>query len=41
MMDILAVIQKPTASQESLNVGIIIIIIVIVVLIASTFFHKK
>ncbi len=41
MMDILAVIQKPTASQESLNVGIIVIIIVIVVLIASTFFHKK
>lgn len=41
MMNILAVIQKPTASQESLNVGIIIIIIVIVVLIASTFFHKK
>ncbi len=41
MMDILAVIQKPTASQESLNVGIIVIIMVIVVLIASTFFHKK
>lgn len=41
MMDILAVIQKPTAGQESLNVGIIVIIIVIVVLIASTFFHKK
>lgn len=41
MMNILAVIQKPTASQESLNVGIIVIIIVIVVLIASTFFHKK
>ena len=40
-MNILAVIQKPTASQESLNVGIIVIIIVIVVLIASTFFHKK
>lgn len=41
MMDILAVIQKPTASQESLNVGIIVIIMVIVVLIASTFFYKK
>lgn len=40
-MNILAVIQKPTASQESLNAGIIVIIIVIVVLIASTFFHKK
>lgn len=41
MMNILAVVQKPTTGQESLNIGIIVVIIVIIVLIASTFFHKK
>lgn len=41
LLNILAIVQKPTASQESLNFGIIIVIIVIIVLITSTFFHKK
>lgn len=41
LLDILAVVQKPTATQENLNIGIIIVIIVIIVLIASTFFFNK
>ena len=41
LIDVLAVVQKPTAGQENLNIGIIIVIIIIVVLIASTFFRKK
>lgn len=41
LLDILAIVQKPTATQENLNIGIIVIIIVIIVLIASTFFFNK
>ena len=41
LLDILAVVQKPTATQENLNIGIIVVIIVIIVLIASTFFFNK
>lgn len=41
LLDILAVVQKPTATQENLNIGIILVIIIIIVLIASTFFFNK
>ena len=41
LLDILAVVQKPTENQENLNIGIIVVIIVIIVLIASTFFNKQ
>lgn len=41
LLDVLAVVQKPTATQENLNIGIIVVIIVIIVLIASTFFFNK
>ncbi len=41
LLDILAIVQKPTATQENFNIGIIVIIIVIIVLIASTFFFNK
>lgn len=41
LLNILAVVQKPTATQENLNIGIILVIMVIIVLIASTFFFNK
>lgn len=41
LINILAVVQKPTAIQENLNIGIILLIIIIVVLIASMFFFNK
>lgn len=41
LIDIIAVVQKPTAAQENLNIGIILVIIIIIVLIASTFFFNK
>ena len=41
LLDVLAVVQKPTTTQENLNIGIIVVIIVIIVLIASTFFFNK
>lgn len=42
LLNILAVVQKPTAGQETMNIGIIIVIVVIIILIASTlFFNKK
>lgn len=41
LIDILAIVQKPTATQENLNIGIILVIIIIIVLIASTFFFNK
>ena len=41
LLDVLAVVQKPTVTQENLNIGIIVVIIVIIVLIASTFFFNK
>lgn len=41
LLNILAIVQKPTATQENLNIGIIVVIIVIIVLIASTFFFNK
>lgn len=41
LIDILAVVQKPTENQTNLNIGIIVVIVVILVLIASTFFSSK
>lgn len=41
LLNTLAVVQKPTTGQETMNFGIIILIVVIVVLIASTFFFNK
>lgn len=41
LLDILAIVQKPTASQQNMNGIITIVIIVILVLIISTFFFNK
>lgn len=41
LLNILAVVQKPSASSQNLNLIIIVVIIIILILIASTFFSNR